>query len=190
MALLFTGGSSLALSPIVLAGATATAAQCGISMGRLINDKIDKRNNLILDGSDYYQYGSLALDTVSVVSGASSLKGAVKFGNNLSKASGKSLLETLQRSEKMSRGARKRLPRIMAEAKNPGLSSKQFKRMVKEGKAPKTFRTHEITREVNIKLLESISAGLSGIGSSISDTGIINKFAVFITQEEKSNLAD
>lgn len=185
-----TGGTSLALTTLAWAGATATAAQCGISIGRFVNEWDDPRNNQILDENAYYQYGSTALDTVSIVGGASSVKGAVKFGHNLSKATGKPIVETLRGSDKIARGARKRLPRIMAESKNPGLSSKQFKRMVRDGKAPKVFRTHEITREVNTRLLESVSAVLSGMGSSASDTGIINKVAVFIVNEDKNNLSD
>lgn len=185
-----TGGGSLALTTLAWAGATATAAQCGISAGRVINEFIDPRNNQILDENAYYQYGSTALDTVSIVGGASSVKGAIKFGSNLSKATGKPMVETFRRSDKIARGARRRLPRVMAESKNPGISSKQFKKMVRDGKAPKIFRTYEITREVKTRLLESISAALSGMGSGASESGVINKFAVFITSEEKNNLAE
>lgn len=176
-----TGGGSLAITTLAWAGAAATAAQCGISAGRIINEFVDPRNNQMLDESEVYQYGTLALDTVSIVGGASSIKGAVKFGNQLSTAAAKPALDTFRRSEKIGRGARRRLPRIMAESKNPGLSSQQFKKMVREGRAPKIFRVHEINREVQTRLLESISAGLSMMGSGAS--GMIKKSAVYIINE-------
>ncbi|MDF9798779.1 hypothetical protein OKW21_004042 [Catalinimonas alkaloidigena] len=177
-----TGGGSLAITTLAWAGAAATAAQCGLSAGRIVNEFIDPSHNQMLDDSEYYQYGTMALDTISIVGGASSIKGTVQFGRNLSKATGRPLMQTFKQSEKLSRGARKRLPRILAEADNPKLTSRQFKQMVKDGVAPKIFRVHDITKEVRTRLLESISAGLSMMGSGAS--GMIKKFAVYIVNEE------
>ena len=64
-----TGGASLAVTVLTWAGAVATAAQCGIATGRVINELVDPRANDILDSEVWVQRSTQILDAVSLVGG-------------------------------------------------------------------------------------------------------------------------
>jgi len=91
-----TGGASLAITVLTWAGAVATAAQCGIATGRVINELIDPRANDILDSDPWVQRTTQIIDVVSVAGGVASLGQAAQAAVRLSRASGRPLRQIIQ----------------------------------------------------------------------------------------------
>ena len=76
-----TGGASLAITVLAWAGAVATAAQCGIATGRVINEIFDPgANEQYLDSEEWYQNASAALDAISVAGGLAGTVSSVRPG--------------------------------------------------------------------------------------------------------------
>lgn len=61
-----SGGTSLPLTYILAAGTVATSAQCGFSLGRVVNFFIEPSNNDVLDDNIWVNKTMLILDALSI----------------------------------------------------------------------------------------------------------------------------
>jgi hypothetical protein len=173
-----TGGASLAVTALVWFGAAATAAQCGIATGRVLNELIDPQANDILDSEEWVQRSSQILDAISIAGGVASLGQAGQAAVRLSRASGRPLRYTIGQ---MGRAERHRLAQDIARYTGQAQTRRQFFRLARQGRVPKIFRCHEVDRAVREQLLNAISAGLSGAGSATS--GIIRQVVVHVVED-------
>lgn len=175
-----TGGASLAITVVVWAGALATAAQCGISTGRVINEIFDPGSNeRYLDSEEWYQNASTALDAISVAGGVASLGQAAQAALRLSRTSGRPLTQILQG---MNRAERKRLAQDLARYTGTATTRRQFIRLARDGRIPKLFSRQQVNQAMVNELLNSISSALTFTGSSIA--GVIRQVTVYFVEDE------
>jgi len=173
-----TGGASAALTVVVWAGSAATAAQCGMSTGRVLNEIFDPRANEILDSDPRVQRTSAALDAISVAGGVASLGQAAQVAIRLSRTSGRPLTQILKG---MNRAERKRLAQDIARYTKTAATRRQFIRLARAGKVEKVFSTQRVNKAVLEQLLSSVSAGLTMIGSG--SKGVIREVVVHLVEE-------
>jgi hypothetical protein len=175
-----TAGTSLGVSVVIWSGALATAAQCGIAMGRVINEIFEPGSNeSYLDSEEWYQYASTTLDAISVAGGVASLGEAAKAAMRLSRSTGRPLLQVLRH---MSRAERKRLAQDLARYSGQAPTRRMFIRLAREGKIPKIFTRQQVTQAMINELLNSISSNLTFAGSA--NAGVIRQVAVYFVEDE------
>lgn len=175
-----TGGASLAITVVVWAGALATAAQCGIATGRVINEIFDPGiNEEYLDSEEWYRNASAAIDAISVAGGVASLGQAAQAALRLSRTSGRPLWQILQG---MTRAERKRLAQDLARYTGQAQTRRQFIRLARQGRIPRIFRQHQVNQAIVNELLNSISANLTFAGSAVS--GVIRQVTVYFVEDD------
>ena len=176
-----TGGGSLALTVLAYAGAVASAAQCGISIGRVFNELTVPVSNDILDSSEWYTTTADILDGVALAGGLASFGQAAQSAIRLSRTSGRPLRAIIRG---MNRAERKRLAQDIARYTGRAETRRQFLRLARSGAIPRIFSRQEINRAVLSHLLESIGYALTITGSSAYG-GLINQHVlVHLFQQE------
>ncbi|MEM9834983.1 MAG: hypothetical protein AAF828_00690 [Bacteroidota bacterium] len=167
-----TAGTSTVVSALAFTGAVASAAQCGISVGRVINDLFQTNHNAILDGNEYYTKTAAALDVIGLIGAAASVGMATKAAIQMNKAAGSPpMIKTLQR---MNRPARKRLARELAKYTANATTRSQFIKLARAGKVPKIFTVSAVNRAAMNEFLNVLSAALTVTGSAKS--GVIHLY--------------
>jgi hypothetical protein len=177
-----TAGTSGAVTVLAYSGAVATAAQCGISSGRVVNEIFDPGANDYLDSQAWFEATSNALDAISIAGGVASLGQAAQAIIRLSRASGKPIGQVLKG---LSRAERKRLAQDLARYSGKAPTRRQFIRLARQGKLPKIIRREAISRSILNESLNSISTGLSMIGSGTS--GVIHGLIMYFVEEDLRN---
>ena len=174
-----TGGASTLVTVITYSAAIASAAQCGISIGRVINEIIEpNRNEAYLDSSRWYQRTTAFLDGVAIAGAVVDVGQQTRLIVRMSRSTGKPIREILKG---LNRADRKRLAREMAAWKKRADTPAKFKRLVRAGKFPKLFRREAVTAAMKEALLSNISATLTLVGSGYS--GNINGLVVYIASD-------
>jgi hypothetical protein len=162
--------------------APVTAGQCGISSGRVVNEIFDPGANDYLDSQAWFEATSNALDAISIAGGVASLGQAAQAIIRLSRASGKPIGQVLKG---LSRAERKRLAQDLARYSGKAPTRRQFIRLARQGKLPKIIRREAISRSILNESLNSISTGLSMIGSGTS--GVIHGLIMYFVEEDLRN---
>ena len=175
-----TGGGSGVITLVSGAAALASAAQCGVSFGRILNELSDPTTNeAYLDKEEWYQWSSNILDAVNlagVVTGAPSAYANLNKVLLMRKATGKSIPEILKA---LSRADRKRIAKELAKSTQQ-LSNKQWKAIARAGDLPKVYTNLAIKSAV----LETLLGGVADALDLISSAGDGNiALIVHIVQE-------
>jgi hypothetical protein len=174
-----TAGTSTAITVLLWSGSVASAAQCGVSTGRVLNEIFDPTANDLLDSESWYQAASNTLDAISVAGGTASLGQAAKAAIRLSRTTGRPLAQILRG---MTRAERKRLAQDLARYAGQAPTRRQFIRLARQGKLPKVIRQDAIDRAVLEQMLSSIEAGISLIGSGTS--GTLRSLLVYFVEDD------
>ena len=174
-----TGGTSAVLSTVAYAGSLATAAQCGISTGRLMNEIFDPEANDILDSLEGFNTTSSILDAVSVAGGLAALGQTAQLVVRTARTTGKPISQVVKG---LNRTDRKRLAQEMAKYTSDATTRKQFIRLARAGEIPKVFTRSQISDALKEQLLYLISSGLTMIGSGTS--GVVKELLIYFVQDE------
>ena len=181
-----TGGTSLALVYVTSAAAVASSAQCGVSVGRVLNAVFDPQANQILDSAAWYQVTGDVLDGISLAGSVASLGQAAQACIRLKQASGRPFREILKG---MSRAERKRLAEDIAKYTGEATTRHQFIQLTRAGVIPKIFSNKAVTQALRNQLLNTVSSALGVGGSALppnvsSTSGLVHKFIVHLMQEK------
>jgi hypothetical protein len=174
-----TAGATAPLVWLTGAAAVATSAQCGLSIGRVINAAVDPGSNDLLDSEDWYQTTSTVLDAVAVAGAVASLGQAAQAAIRLQRASGRPFREILGG---INRAERKRLAEDLARYSGQAQTRHQFLSLVREGRLPRVFNSQQVTQALRNQLLNSLSSALS-LGTSASG-GVVRRISVDVVQEQ------
>jgi hypothetical protein len=175
-----TGGASLAITVVTWAGALATAAQCGIATGRVINEVFDPGSNeRYLDSEEWYNLASNVLDVISVAGGVASLGQTAQAAVRLSRTSGRPLSQIIRG---MTRAERRRLAEDLARYTGQAPTRRQFIRLAREGRIPRSFTRQQVNQAMVNELLNSISSGLTFAGSATG--GVARQVIVYLVEDE------
>jgi hypothetical protein len=174
-----TAGASTVVTVLLWSGSVASAAQCGVSTGRVLNEIFDPTANDLLDSESWYQATSNSLDAISVAGGLASLGQAAKAAIRLSQTTGRPLVQVLRG---MSRAERKHLAQDLARYSGQAATRRQFIRLARQGKIPKVIRQEAINQAVLNQMLSSIEAGISLIGSGMN--GTVRSLIVYFVEDE------
>ncbi|MFT5327984.1 MAG: hypothetical protein ACI8P0_005890, partial [Planctomycetaceae bacterium] len=177
-----TGGASGVVSVLTFSAAVATAAQCGISSGRVINEIFDPAANDRLDSLAWFEATSNTLDAISIAGGFASLGQAAQAAIRSSRSSGKSISQVVKG---LSRAERKRLAQDLAKYSGQAPTRKQFIRLTRQGKLPKIIRRQAISQAALNESLNAVGVGLSMIGSGTS--GNIHGLIMYFVEEDARN---
>jgi hypothetical protein len=168
----------LAITALTWAGAVATAAQCGIATGRVINELFDPQANQILDGQAWVERTSQVLDVVSLAGGAASLGQAAQAAIRLSRTSGRPLRQVVQG---MNRAERRRLAQDVARYTGQAQTRRQFIRMARQGRVPSIFSQQQVTAAVREQMFSVISTALGAAESG--RTGTLREVVIFVVED-------
>ena len=159
----FSGGTSLVLTYVGGAAATASSLQCGIGVMRTVREVTNPAANDALDESQWYQAASKVLDGVSLLGvGASGLT-TLKYLQVHKAATGRSWLEL---SRTLSRQQRKALTDELLSIKHPSLTAKQIKLQQAAGTMTKRYTPTEISHATQTLMRDSLGATLGLAGSA------------------------
>lgn len=174
-----TGGASAIVTLVAGAAALASAAQCGLGIGRVVMEIADPGWTEELDNEDWYGAASNVLDAVNlagIVVGAPGAYQSLAKILQMKKVTGKSVAALLKG---LTRQERKAVAKELAKAAEQ-LSNKQWKQLVRAGKLPKIYSQKAINATVVETLLSRVSDVLSLYGSQ--DSGNI-ALLVHVVQE-------
>jgi hypothetical protein len=158
--------------------ATASSLQCGNSLMRTRNEVKAPHLNDELDGEEWYQNASRALDVISLA-GASAAGLMTVRGVKLLKTGG---VSTRQALKGLSRQQRRRLSREIARSNTPGISNQVLKVMERAGKIERRYSNAAIKATTLRQIKDSVGVGLSFTGSATS--GALGSLAVAVVAEE------
>ncbi|MFV3404799.1 NAD synthetase [Pseudomonas sp. NY15463] len=171
----FSGGTSLVLTYLGGAAATASSIQCGIGVMRTVREVTNPAANDALDNSQWYQNASLVLDGVSLLGvGASGLT-TLKYLQVHKASTGRSWLEL---TKSLSRQQRKALTDELLSIKHPSLTAKQLKLEQAAGTLTKRYTPAQINHATQTLLRDSLGATLGFAGS-----GTVQSIAVGLYEE-------
>ncbi|MFJ9992403.1 NAD synthetase [Pseudomonas putida] len=157
----FTAGTSLVLTYVAGAAATASSAQCAIGGIRTVREMADPAANDAMDENQWYQAASMVLDGVSLLGvGASGLT-TLKYLQVHKASTGRSWFEL---TKSLSRQQRKALTDELLSIKHPSLTPKQLKLQQSAGTMIKRYTPTQINHATQTLLRDSLGAtlGLSG----------------------------
>ncbi|MFK3774379.1 NAD synthetase [Pseudomonas xanthosomatis] len=171
----FSAGTSLVLTYVGGAAATASSIQCGIGIMRTVREVTNPAANDALDNSQWYQTASLVLDGVSLLGvGASGLT-TLKYLQVHKASTGRSWLEL---TKSLSRQQRKALTDELLSIKHPSLTAKQLKLEQAAGNLTKRYTPAQINHATQTLLRDSLGATLGFAGS-----GSVQSIAVGLYEE-------
>lgn len=157
----FTAGTSLVLTYVAGAAATASTAQCVIGGIRTVREMTNPAANDAMDENQWYQAASMVLDGVSLLGvGASGLT-TLKYLQVHKASTGRSWFEL---TKSLSRQQRKALTDELLSIKHPSLTPKQLKLQQAAGTMTKRYTPTQINHATQTLLRDSLGAtlGLSG----------------------------
>lgn len=167
-----TAGTSIAVTYITGAGAVASAAQCGIGIGRIVNDIVDPSNNEILDSLEWFQKTGEVLEGVSLLGDAvgmgATLRGLIRFQKATRQPFAK-LLSSYNRTQ------RKMLAQELVQYLGKD-SNRSFNKLVSLGKLPKIFTVNQIRQEILAQIVGIIGTVLDYESSAYSDSGLLKVY--------------
>ncbi|KNX80518.1 NAD synthetase [Pseudomonas sp. 250J] len=157
----FSGGTSLVLTYIGGAAATASSIQCGIGVMRTVREVTNPAANDALDENEWYQAASKVLDGVSLLGVGASGLSTLKYLQVHKAATGRSWLEL---SRSLSRQQRKALTDELLSIRHPSLTAKQIKLRQAAGTMTKRYTPTEISHATKTLMRDSLGAtfGLAG----------------------------
>lgn len=163
---------------IVGSGTLAAFLSCGDAPTRLTSQTyVD-----FVDTKEWYVYLILALDAISLLSGAFIISNSLKNLARLRKISSNELFRQI---DSMSRGERKAISKEIAEIIHPGVPNRALKEMLRTGALPKRFLFSDITQTSRKELLRILAIGFDFLGSGyIGILNQINKEIVLAIQED------
>jgi hypothetical protein len=159
----FSGGTSLVLTYIGGAAATASSIQCSIGVIRTVREVTNPAANDALDESQWYQAASNVLDGVSLLGVGASGLSTLKYLQVHRAATGRSWLEL---SKSLSRQQRKALTDELLSIKHPSLTAKQIKLQQAAGTMTKRYTPTEISHATQTLMRDSLGATLGLAGSA------------------------
>nr|WP_232967849.1 NAD synthetase [Pseudomonas sp. CCOS 191] len=157
----FSGGTSLVLTYVGGAAATASSVQCGIGVMRTVREVTNPAANDALDENQWYQAASMVLDGVSLLGVGASGLSTLKYLQVHKASTGRSWLEL---SKSLSRQQRKALTDELLSIKHPSLTARQIKLQQAAGTMTKRYTPTEISHATQILMRDSLGAtfGLAG----------------------------
>ncbi|WP_288376522.1 NAD synthetase [uncultured Pseudomonas sp.] len=159
----FTAGTSLVLTYVAGAAATASSAQCAIGGIRTVREMTDPAANDAMDENQWYQAASMVLDGVSLLGvGASGLT-TLKYLQVHKASTGRSWFEL---TKSLSRQQRKALTDELLSIKHPSLTPKQLKLQQAAGTMTKRYTPTQINHATQTLLRDSLGATLGLFGSA------------------------
>ncbi|MEJ5864742.1 NAD synthetase [Pseudomonas farsensis] len=171
----FSAGTSLVLTYVGGAAATASSIQCGIGLMRTVREVTNPAANDALDSNQWYQTASLVLDGVSLLGvGASGLT-TLKYLQVHKASTGRSWLEL---TKSLSRQQRKALTDELLSIKHPTLTAKQLKLEQAAGNLTKRYTPTEISHATKTLMRDSLGATFGFAGS-----GTVQSIAVGLYEE-------
>lgn len=171
----FSAGTSLVLTYVGGAAATASSIQCGIGVMRTVREVTNPAANDALDSNQWYQTASLVLDGVSLLGvGASGLT-TLKYLQVHKASTGRSWLEL---TKSLSRQQRKALTDELLSIKHPTLTAKQLKLEQAAGNLTKRYTPTEISHATKTLMRDSLGATFGFAGS-----GTVQSIAVGLYEE-------
>nr|WP_189659949.1 MULTISPECIES: NAD synthetase [Pseudomonas] len=171
----FSAGTSLVLTYVGGAAATASSIQCGIGLMRTVREVTNPAANDALDSNQWYQNASLVLDGVSLLGvGASGLT-TLKYLQVHKASTGRSWLEL---TKSLSRQQRKSLTDELLSIKHPTLTAKQLKLEQAAGNLTKRYTPTEISHATKTLMRDSLGATFGFAGS-----GTVQSIAVGLYEE-------
>lgn len=168
-----TAGSSLVISAIGYSATVASAAQCGVSAGRVLNAIFVPKNNDMLDSNIWVNRTSQALDAIALAGGVVQLGSMAQVAIRLSRTTNRPLTQVIKG---MTRSERKKLAQDIARYADKAKTRKQFIRLARAGHIPKIFTRNQISKALISQLLESLSTVLTV--SDSARAGVIHLYFV------------
>ncbi|ROL75967.1 NAD synthetase [Pseudomonas vranovensis] len=165
----FSGGTSMVVTYIGAAAATASSVQCGIGIMRTVREANNPGANDALDQEEWYQNVSMVLDAVSLLGVGTSGLTTFKYLQMHKAATGRKWLEL---SKGLSRQQRKALTTELLSVKHPSLTAKQLKLQQSAGLLTKRYTPTEISHATKTLLKDSVGAGF-GLAGSSSVQGVV-----------------
>lgn len=156
-----TVGASLAMTYLAWSAAGASALQCGVGIGRVINEIASPGSNAVLDDSIVYKTIMYTADAVQIANDVPAVAKSFKYYLKLEKVAGeeRSVL-TLLRS--MNKQARRQITFELSEA----VSKKQFKRMVEAGEFVSVLTAKQIQWSSIHRMMETVGSALDTVSSA------------------------
>lgn len=162
----FTGGGSSFLAVMGWGAAAASGVRCVNGAVRVWSESWGAGTlNDTLDERAWYRATTLALDGVSLVGAGLSIQatrqlaGVLRAGTNTKP----SILKALAG---LSRQDRKRLAEYLIKLRNPGISGRRVKALVRLGAYPKRFRQVDVSATMRNQLKDAAAAALGFTGSA------------------------
>lgn len=171
----FSGGTSLVLTYIGGAAATASSIQCGIGVMRTVREVTNPAANDALDENQWYQAASMVLDGVSLLGVGASGLSTLKYLQVHKAATGRSWLEL---SKSLSRQQRKALTDELLSIKHPSLTAKQIKLQQAAGTMTKRYTPTEISHATQTLMRDSL-----GVTFGLAGSATVQSIAVGLYEE-------
>jgi hypothetical protein len=180
-----TAGSSAGLLFVTAPVASASALQCGLSLGRVSNSIFAPESNQNLDSSEWFNKTSTVLDAIALVDAARGAGEVSRFAIQLRKSSNRPFVDILK---SMTRAERKQLTEEIGRYTTHAATRRQFLNMVRSGKLAKILTRQAVNAILREKLLTAVSSALAVSGSALSKnvsttTGLVNEYLVHVLQE-------
>jgi hypothetical protein len=181
-----TAGSSAGLLFITVPTLSASALQCGLSLGRVSNSLFAPENNQDLDSSGWFSKTSTVLDAISLLDAVRGAGEVSRLAIQLRKSSNRPFVEILK---SMSRTERKQLAEEIGRYTTEAATRKQFLSMVRSGKLARVLTQQKVDALLREKLLTTVSGALAIGGSALprhvsTTSGLINEYVVHVLQEK------
>jgi len=180
-----TAGSSAMLLFVTTPIASASALQCGLSLGRVSNSMFAPENNQNLDSSEWFNKTSTVLDAIALLDAARGAGEVSRLAIQLRKSSGRPFIDILK---SMTRAERKQLAEEIGRYTTHASTRKQFLSMVRSGKLAKVIAQQTVNAMLREKLLTAASSALALGGSALpknisTTSGLVNEYFVHVLQE-------
>ena len=177
-----TGGASAPLAWISWTGTVTSAVSCGISVGKAINDAIEPNAlNNSLDSTESFVATEKFLEGVSDVAGIISIGAAVKNLVTISQAAKKPIWQMFKG---LSNSEKRQVAKELAKSEGKATSNNNWKELVKSGKLPGKLTQSEISKRIQMPLMETVGNAFSIIYNQASGHAVSSKFIVYIVFEE------
>jgi len=180
-----TAGSSATLLFVTTPIASASALQCGLSLGRVSNSVFAPENNQNLDSSEWFNKTSTVLDAIALLDAARGAGEVSRLAIQLRKSSSRPFIDILK---SMTRAERKQLAEEIGRYTTHASTRKQFLSMVRSGKLAKVIAQQTVNAMLREKLLTAASSALALGGSALpknisTTSGLVNEYFVHVLQE-------
>lgn len=181
-----TAGSSAALLLVTVPVASASALQCGLSLGRVSNSIFSPENNQDLDSSEWFTRMSVVLDGIALLDAVHGAGEVSRLAIQLRRSSSRPFVDIIS---SMTRAERKQLAEEIGRYTSHAVTRRQFLRLVRSGELAKVLSQQKVNSMLRKKLLTAISSALTVGGSALpknvsSSSGLVNEYVVHVLQEK------